>query len=181
MGIEQNYILTVGLLLVVLMTACSSKKAERLESSEEKPKMSLVQSSVDRIETSLSTDELAERFIKVYVEQSFNEEELANKASLLEGWKGDGSLDRALSDLQALRVELSDYLETRTIRTSASVTLVERQIQFVEVYTNGVKYLVDVSYKESSPAYSGVFDRRKLYTFKVQEGQIVQFEEVLLR
>lgn len=168
-------VLCLGLMCV---SACG--KGEEVAEERQENVVPLVSSSSEAgIESSYSS--LAEDFITIYIEQEFDLELLKQKSAALDRYAGDSSLDIAKRDVKSLEQEVADYQRTKEVKNYASVTLVERKLHSVEVYMNGAKYLVDVTYKESSPAYAGVFDRRKLYTFKVQEGQIVQFEEVLLR
>ncbi|HEM3667113.1 TPA: hypothetical protein U1C81_000864 [Streptococcus suis] len=58
------------------------------------------------------------------------------------------------------------------------MTLVERTLEKSEVYKRGALYFADVTYKESSPAYGGSFERRKQYSFKIQDSKIIGFQEV---
>lgn len=164
------------LCLSLLLSACSQQKAEMPE-KEEKIVVEKKQSSISANQSSY--DLIAESFIKNYIEQSFDQEALDRKESDLRALAGDSSLDTALTELLALKSELAEYEKTKRLRTSASVILVERTLENSEVYKKGALYFVDVKYKESSPAFAGEFERRKQYTFKIDNGKIVQFEEVL--
>ncbi|CRH86165.1 Uncharacterised protein [Chlamydia trachomatis] len=106
---------------------------------------------------------------------------LKEKEKALKGYRGDSSLDSAIQSVSSLQVEVVEYQKTKEIQNMASVTLVERELQNMTVYQNGALYFADVSYSESSPAYAGKFDRRRQFTFKIQNGKINQFEEVIYK
>ncbi|MBF0777885.1 hypothetical protein [Streptococcus cuniculi] len=171
---KTRYVLL--LCLSFLLVACSHKEVE-IKPDEKKIVVEKEQSSLS--ENQSSSDLVAETFIKTYIEQSFEKENLDQKESDLRRLAGDSSLDTALSDLSALKSELAEYRKTKTIRTSASFILVERELVALEVYKNGEKYFVSVKFKETSPAYSGEIERRMQYKFKVHDSKIFQFEEIL--
>lgn len=174
MKIRYLFLVCLSFLLLV---ACSQKEREVSSKGEDKVIVEKKQTVVS--DSQSSNDLIAESFIKNYIEQSFDQEALDRKESDLRALAGDSSLDTALIELLALKSELAEYEKTKRLRTSASVILVERTLENSEVYKKGALYFADVTYKESSPAFSGSFERRKQYTFKIDDGKIVQFEEVL--
>ena len=163
-------------LLLLLLVGCTTK--ESIDTTEELVSVKPLQVTSDVRKEHTSFDVVADDFIKVYVEQFFDLEQLELKQKKLEEFAGDSSLELAISDVVALQSELSEYQKNNVLRTSASVTLVERTLEKSEVYKRGALYFADVTYKESSPAYAGSFERRKQYSFKVQESKIVSFKEV---
>lgn len=166
----------------LLMVACTNeKKEEAVEPQKNSTVKPIQQKEKDLSVVDTNEDQLVEEFMTVYINQSFNKELLNQKEKRLLELAGDSSLDLALSDLAGLKAELAAYEKSKTLATSASVTLVERELDDLQVYKDGAMYFVDVEYTESSPAYEGKFERRQQYTFKVEEGKIVQFEEVLNR
>lgn len=173
MKIRYLFLVCLSLTLV----GCSQKDTEVSSNDEERIIVEKKQFTVS--ENQSSNDLIADEFIKLYIEQSFEQEALEKKEEDLRILAGDSSLDTALSDLLALKSEVADYQKTKAIRTSASVTLVERVLKSSDVYKKGTLYFADVIYEESSPAFSGNFERRKQYTFKIDNGKVVQFEEVL--
>lgn len=171
-------IVCVGLLLV----ACSSKGNEKsIELQKTSTVKSIQRKGSDSSVVDASDALLAEEFITIFINQSFDKEMLVQKEKRLVELAGDSSLDVAISDIRALKVELEAYQKTGQISTSASVTLVEREISSLTVYQNGALFFADVSYSEDSPAYVGSFDRRRQFTFKIEENKIIHFEEVIYK
>ncbi|HEL9639349.1 TPA: hypothetical protein U1B40_001351 [Streptococcus suis] len=164
--------------LLLLLVGCTSKETNQ---SEEQTVVKPIQTTNATQKEYSSFDVIADNFMKTYIEQSFDLEELAQKQKKLEDIAGDSSLDVAISDVVALQSEVEEYQNSKVLRTSASVTLVERSLQHIEVYKKGALYFADVTFKEDSPAYNGAFERRKQYSFKIQDSKVVQFEEVLTR
>ncbi|WP_449449182.1 hypothetical protein [Streptococcus suis] len=143
-----------------------------------KPSTVSTNSSSQQMEQQL---ELADEFMRMYIHQVFDLEELKTKEQRLQEFAGDTSLDEVIRAVAYMQEELKDYQETNRISTSASVTLVERRITELTVYSRGQRYFADVSYVEDSPAYSGRFDRRRQFAFKIEGQKVLQFEEVLTR
>lgn len=166
----------------LLLVACSSKDNEK---SVEPQKTSTVKSirhkESDSSEVDTNDNFLVEEFMTVYINQSFDKEMLDQKEKRLVELAGDSSLDVAISDIRSLKAELESYQKTGQISTSASVTLVEREISSLTIYQNGSLFFADVSYSEDSPAYVGSFDRRRQFTFKIEENKIIHFEEVIYK
>ena len=155
------------------------------EKSVEPQKTSTVKSirhkESDSSEVDTNDNFLVEEFMTVYINQSFDKEMLDQKEKRLVELAGDSSLDVAISDIRSLKAELESYQKTGQISTSASVTLVEREISSLTIYQNGSLFFADVSYSEDSPAYVGSFDRRRQFTFKIEENKIIHFEEVIYK
>lgn len=176
-------ILVVLVCISLLMIACSNEKKE----DKTEPSQSSVVKSIDLPSSSDSSIKssnqlkLAEEFMTTYIRQSFDLVELKEKEKALEGYAGDSSLDSAIQAVVSLQVEVAEYQKTEQIENMASVTLVERELQDMTIYQNGALYFADVSYSESSPAYAGRFDRRRQFTFKIQDGKVHQFEEVIYK
>lgn len=164
----------IGVFCLFLVGCAAKQNVDTEKTVSIKP----VQTSSDVQKEYSSFDVIADDFVKVYIEQSFDLEQLELKKKRLEDFAGDSSLELAVSDVVALQSELSEYQKNNVLRTSASVTLVERTLEKSEVYKRGALYFADVTYKESSPAYGGSFERRKQYSFKVQDSKIVSFQEV---
>ncbi len=175
-------VIAVSLLSSVL-SACSSDKTEDSKEGSKSSVIKVDDSSLKSEEKKITSSQLefAKEFMTHYIEQSFDQEKLKEKETLLEKYRGDSSLDVAIQEVIYLKEEVEEYKKTNKIENMASVTLIERKIGNVTIYQNGALYFADVSYSESSPAFSGKFARRRQYTFKIEDGKINQFEEVIYK
>lgn len=167
---------------IFMLASCGKKQPKEKEEAQTRASVTKVQPSSNSREKSMS-DKLffAEEFMTTYINQSFDLTGLKDKQERLEELSGDGSLEEAIRSIVALQAELLEYQETKQISTSASVTLVEREISSLTLYQNGALFFADVSYSENSPAFSGSFDRRRQFTFKIEDDKIINFEEVIYK
>ncbi|HEM3667112.1 TPA: hypothetical protein U1C81_000863 [Streptococcus suis] len=101
----------IGVFCLFLVGCAAKQNVDTEKTVSIKP----VQTSSDVQKEYSSFDVIADNFIKVYIEQSFDLEQLELKKKRLEDFAGDSSLELAVSDVVALQSELSEYQKNNVL------------------------------------------------------------------
>ncbi|MCC9700280.1 hypothetical protein HK248_03815, partial [Streptococcus agalactiae] len=93
-------VIAVSLLSSVL-SACSSDKTEDSKEGSKSSVIKVDDSSLKSEEKKITSSQLefAKEFMTHYIEQSFDQEKLKEKETLLEKYRGDSSLDVAIQEV----------------------------------------------------------------------------------